>query len=211
MASIPDARAYDSVEPAFHSCAEFNTCSQLVNRSGEIVSCAVERIGGYGTNGGMTELTDILFGPGDDNQFVFELAPADYDVLRIVDRPERRNCAATVYFTLITQRGLQPQLWDRFPPLYGSDAYNMTVTSPQCRRRITQVMEQDTSYWNDMCEMIKGYYEHGFREFERLGFHFSSPDGDGREAVFTPTLKVASFFLGYTSERQLVAIQGRWL
>ena len=61
-----------------------------------------------------------------------------------------------------------------------------------------------------MCYMILGYDEVLYKKFETLGFCLGSPNDYG-EAVFTPTSKVASFYLGFTAGRELVAIQGRWL
>lgn len=207
--TIPDGRAYDSPDPAFLTVAQFRACSRMVVK-GDTVSCAVERIGGYRATSEVTEFTDILFGGEDRNKHVFPLVRGDYDVLRIVDCPAHRNAAKNVHFTMIALRDVEPVTWQRFPLLYGSDAYNMTVISPDCRRRITDIIQQDSDHWNLMCDMILCYQERSYQKFATLGFHLSSPDGFG-EAVFTPTSKMASFFLGYSAEHDLVAIQARWL
>ena len=220
--TIPDGRAWDSPLPAFPTVAEFRACTRLIYAYRDargalpeaVVPCAVERIGGYRCPGGVTELTDILFGPEDECRHVFPLVTGDYDVLRIVDCPERENRAKKVFFTMIALCGVEPVAWHRFPISYGSDAYNMTVISPDCRRRIIDIIrpndEYTGEYWNPMCDMVLCYDESHYQKFEALGVHLSPPDGFG-QAVLTPTPKVASFYLGYTAEHELVAIQGRWL
>ena len=216
--TIPDGRAWDSPLPAFSTVAEFRACTRLIRAFRTIpeavVPCAVERIGGYRCSGGLTELTDILFGPEDRCMHVFPLVPGDYDVLRIVDCPAHSNAAKEVYFTMIALCGVEPVSWQRFPTSFGSDASNMTVIPPDFRRRIIEIIRPNDyysdEYWNPMCEMVLEYQEHNYQKFEALGLRLSSPDGFG-EAVLTPTSKVASFFLGYTAEHDLVAIQGRWL
>ena len=209
--TIPDGRAYDSPAPAFLTVEQFRSCSRMV-LGGDTVDCAVERIGGYRNTSEVTELTDILFGDEDLNEHVFPLVRGDYDVLRIVDCPERPNIAENVYFTMIALCGAEPVTWQRFPKGYGSDAYNMTVISPECRRRIVEIIRPDdySEYWNPMCHMVLCYNESYSHMFEALGVHLSPPDGFG-EAVLTPTSKVARFFLGYSAGHELIAIQGRWL
>ena len=207
--TIPDGQAYDSPDPAFLTVGHFRSCSRMV-LGDDTVDCAVERVGGYRNTSEVTELTDILFGDEDQNKHVFPLVRGDYDVLRIVDCPAHRNTAKNVYFTMIALCGVEPMTWQHFSRGYGSDAYNMTVISSDCRRRIIDIIRQDADHWNLMCDMILCYREKSYRKFEALGFHLSSPDGFG-EVVFTPTSKIASFYLGYSATHELIAIQGRWL
>ena len=74
--TIPDARAWESPLPAFSTVAEFRACTRLIRAFQDlrghtipeaVVPCAVERIGGYRCSGGLTELTDILFGDEDED------------------------------------------------------------------------------------------------------------------------------------------------